>query len=54
MAVRSKQGIKPESLPPTEGSAWQHSLRVIYKPHTGKSEDTIKSLTGAGKSQWIT
>ena len=31
MAVRSKKGIKPESLPPTEGSAWQHSLRVYLQ-----------------------
>ena len=32
MAVKSKNGIKPESLPPTVGSAWQHhSLRVYLQ-----------------------
>ena len=31
MAVQSKKGIKPEHLPPTEGSAWQHSLRVYLQ-----------------------
>ena len=28
IVVKSKKGIKLESLPPTQGSAWQHSLRV--------------------------
>ena len=36
MAVKSKKAIKPENLPPTEGSAWQHSLKFIEKSHTGK------------------
>ena len=28
IVVKSKKGIKLESLPPRQGSAWQHSLRV--------------------------
>ena len=55
MAVKLKKAIKSENLPPTEGSAWQHSLKFIEKSHTGKYY-TIQHLTrlnGAGNSQRI-
>lgn len=31
MAVKSKKGVKSESLPSTRRSAWQHSLKVYLK-----------------------
>ena len=31
MKVKSKKGIKPECFYPTEGSAWQDSLRVYLQ-----------------------
>ena len=50
MAVKSKNGIKPESLPPTVGSAWQHhSLRVYLQITYWKTlHDTKINLTGWG------
>ena len=31
MQLNKKKGIKLESSPPIEGSAWQHSLRVYLQ-----------------------
>ena len=31
MAAKSKQGVHPEALPPTDGAAKQHSLRVFLQ-----------------------
>ena len=31
MSVKSRKGVQPEYLPPTNGSAWQHSLRVYLQ-----------------------
>ena len=57
MAVKPKKGIKTESLPPTEGSAWQHSLRVYFQITYWKTlQDTTINPTermGAGNSQRI-
>ena len=37
MSVKSRKGMQPEYLPPTNGSAWQHSLRVLFTElNTGK------------------
>lgn len=44
MSVKSKKGLQQECLPPTEGSAWQHSLRVYLQITQWKSliESNIK------------
>lgn len=47
MSVKSKKGIQPEMLPPTDGSAWQHSLRVflqiiLWKTLMATDIDSIK------------
>ena len=31
MSVTSRKRLQPECLPPAEGSAWQHSLRVYLQ-----------------------
>ena len=49
MVVKSKKGIKLESLPPTEGSAWQHSLGVYWQITKGKTlHDTTINPTELG------
>ena len=54
MVVRLKKGNKAESLPPTEGSAWQHSLRVYLQITYWKSQDTTINPTEWGwKSEKI-
>ena len=37
------KGLQPESLPPTDDAAWQHSLRVYLQIHQWKNlmEDEI-------------
>ena len=55
MIVKSKKGIKRENLLPTEGSAWQYSLKFTKISHNGKYY-TIQPLiqqNGAGNSQRI-
>ena len=43
LAVKSMKGLQPESLPPTDDAALQHSLRVYLQIHQWKSlmEDEI-------------
>ena len=54
MVVRLKKGNKAESLPPTEGSVWQHSLRVYLQITYWKSQDTTINPTEWGwKSEKI-
>ena len=31
LSLTSRKGLKPESLPPIEDAAWQHSLRVYLQ-----------------------
>ena len=55
MIVKSKKGIKRENLRPTEGSAWQYSLKFTKISHNGKYY-TIQHLiqqNGARNSQRI-